>query len=282
MYLLENPNNLVNNKNLPFRYVSAPSGSGKTRAMVLQAIENVKRYNKTIIALPTVKLINEIINHDVYRKKLPKYKVFHHEVCEGSVSRELLKFAKTPVAQEQLIFVTHAALMQMQFLMKKVFSEWSLLIDEAPQIIQGYSFKLPETHNLITDHIRKVTKFNDTYSEITISSSLQKIADDNDREDEIFEMFGEQARLMCNQNWKTYVIDEHYEKLKNKEYDYLQTVHVLDAETFQRFQQTTIFSANFEETLCYQLWSAEGIKFVKDVELSKNSRNNKIFQSRRN
>src|SRR6516162_9546639 len=78
--------------------VSAPSGSGKTRAMARQAVVNVKReFKKTIISSPTIILQQETV--EMVRARAPnlKFRVFNHETCpaESSVAHELNQFFKS-------------------------------------------------------------------------------------------------------------------------------------------------------------------------------------------
>ena len=78
----------TNNFKTPnLKYVSAASGSGKTRIAMHQGIANAKDHNKTIIVLPTIVLIDEVI--ETYKPKVP-YKVFNHETCVEPVVKELL------------------------------------------------------------------------------------------------------------------------------------------------------------------------------------------------
>jgi hypothetical protein len=74
-------------------------------------IANARGHNKTIIVLPTIVLINEVI--ETYKPKAP-YKVFNHETCVDPVVKELLEFFKSD-AKEELIFVTHAGLFQLPY-----------------------------------------------------------------------------------------------------------------------------------------------------------------------
>jgi hypothetical protein len=246
-----------NNPKTPnIKYVSAASGSGKTYVIMQQGIANAKGHNKTIIVLPTIVLIDEVIK--TYAPTVP-YKVFNHETCVESVVKELLNFFNSD-AREELIFVTHAGLFQLPYVPNA--SEWTVYIDEAPQVLKSFSFRIPCTHKLLSDHFDKFDQAGAIYSELRPNTRLQEIAD-NEREDEIFAKLGEWVRTVCNGNWCSYIHDEELARLLADEFDFFQPQCILDPELLHRFREVTILSANFEETLCYKLWSTMNVNFVE-------------------
>ena len=64
-------------------------GSGKTYVIMHHGVANARGHNKTIIVLPTIVLIDEVI--ETYKPKVP-YKVFNHETCVKPVVKELWSF----------------------------------------------------------------------------------------------------------------------------------------------------------------------------------------------
>ena len=79
----------TNSKTPNINYVSAASGSGKTYVIMHHGVANARGHNKTIIVLPTIVLIDEVI--ETYKPKVP-YKVFNHETCVKPVVKELWSF----------------------------------------------------------------------------------------------------------------------------------------------------------------------------------------------
>jgi hypothetical protein len=229
-------------------YVSSPSGSGKTYMIVHQGIANAKAGTKTIICLPTIILINEVI--ESYAPFVP-YKVFNHETCAESVTKELLEFFNSD-AIEELIFVTHAGLFQLPYVPNA--SVWTVYIDEAPQVLKSFNYRIPYTHALLTDYFDKFEQAGSMYSELRPNTRLREIAK-NKRHDEIYDKFGEWVRTLCNDNWCSFIHDEHFNRLLQGEFDFFQPQAVLNPKLLYEFHEVVILSANFEETLCYKLWS---------------------------
>ena len=260
----------TNSKAFNLKYVSAPSGTGKTRAMARQAIVNVEtEFKKTIISSPTIVLQNETVEMVRTRRFDLRFRVFNHETCppESSVAHELNQFFKSD-ATEELIFVTHAGLFQLLYPNVK---EWTIYVDEAPQVLKSFSYRIPCTHELLTDHFDKVSQAGAIYCELKPNTRLQEIAD-NEREDEVFKFLGEWVRTLCNVNWKTFIHDTNFAGLLAGTYTDVQPECVLDPRLLYRFREATILSANFEETLCFKLWSALGVEFVENTALTRELR----------
>jgi hypothetical protein len=235
--------------------------------MARQAITNVETaFKKTIISSPTIVLQNETV--EIVKARAPnlRFRVFNHETCpaESSVAHELNQFFKSD-GTEELIFVTHAGLFQLLFSNVK---DWTLFVDEAPQVLRSFSYRIPCTHELLTDHFDKVSQAGGIYCELKPNTRLQEIAD-NEREDEVFGLFGEWVRTLCNAaNWHTFIHETNFDGLLAGTFDWFQPECVLDPRLLHRFREATILSANFEETLCYKLWSALGVEFVENRALT--------------
>jgi hypothetical protein len=112
--------------------------------MVRQAIVNVEKLcKKTIISSPTIVLQNETVEMVKARRPDLKFRVFNHETCppESSVAHELNQFFESD-ATEELIFVTQAGLFQLLYPNVK---EWTVYVDEAPQVLKSFSYRIPCT-----------------------------------------------------------------------------------------------------------------------------------------
>jgi hypothetical protein len=133
-------------------------------------------------------------------------------------------------------------------------------------VLKSFSYRIPYTHPLLSEHFDKFEQAGAIYVELKPNGCLQEIAA-NEREDEIFDKLGEWVRALCNGNWRTFIHDAELARLLAGEYDFFQPQAVLDPNLLRRFREVTVLSANFEETLCYKLWSQMGVNFVEHVEL---------------
>ena len=136
-----------------YRFCSAPCGSGKTRAIIRRACDIIKSGGKVIIAQPTKDLIEKTVREELTTlPKCPKYKVFHGDSVPpgSSVSAELVEFLKCDPAP--LVFITHQVLHCMPYWHRQ--QDWDLIIDEELQVYRCSSHQVPETHQLLTDHLR--------------------------------------------------------------------------------------------------------------------------------
>jgi hypothetical protein len=286
-YLYPNDDHIANSKSPSnqLKSVSAASGTGKTRAAVRKAIENVEKlFKKTIISSPTIILQNETVEMVKELRPNLRFRVFNHDECAKratvdengishipSVVHELNQFFKLDAAgeaTEELIFVTHAGLFQLLYPNVK---DWTLYVDEAPQVLKSFSYRIPCTHAMLTDHFDKVSQAGAIYCELKPNDRLQEIAD-NEREDEVFGMFGEWVRTLCNANWRTLIHETNFADLLTGRFDWFQPECVLDPRLLHRFREATILSANFEETFCFRLWSALGVEFVENMALTRELR----------
>jgi hypothetical protein len=251
---------------MKINFCSAPCGSGKTHQIVNRACEWAKTGRRSIILQPTTKLIDKTVQEELLpRRNPPRYEVFHGGTVSGSVAQALTDYLKQTDDEGQIIFATHQVLPYVGFWANQ--ETWNVFVDEAPQVHRHHSYKVPDTHELITDLII-LEPYNSVYSRIEIADQdgMERVAQNKDH-DEIYEVFRELAHTLLNQHWDSFVDTEKFEKLKAGKEKYLSVHSVLMPSVLDGFRSVVMASANFRDTMVYQLWGARCISYGVQKEL---------------
>jgi hypothetical protein len=149
--------------------------------------------------------------------------------------------------------------------------EWHILVDEALQAVRYQQHRIPQTHNLITDHL-DVIQVNAIYGRVTVRDiGLHLIAKNADK-DEIFETLADTSRILANRYWDSFVNLEQYERLKRGEGKVLAFHSILKPEILAGFAEVFMAGANFEDSAIFKLWGEEGVEFEPDPEFAKGLR----------
>jgi hypothetical protein len=246
---------------------SAPSGSGKTHQIVKRAYEWAKLGRRVIICQPTRALIGKTVQGELLqRPNPPTYKVFHGDTVTGSVAHHLTEYLKQTDEDGQIVFNSHQAIPYIGFWANQ--DTWDVLVDEAPQVHLHNSYKVPDTHTLITDLIA-LEPYNSVYSRVEVHdrSEMERIARNKDH-DEIYETFRELSQTLINRHWDSFVDTEKFEKLKAGKQEQLTVHSVLMPSVLNGFGSVVMTSANFTDSMVYQLSSAKGVDFKEHRALT--------------
>ena len=135
------------------KFCAAPCGSGKTHQIINRACEVVRTHNRVLILQPTRELINRTVQEELLsRPNPPQVRVFHRgTVGDGKVSKALADYVREAPDIPEIVLATHQVLPHVRLFANK--SEWHVLIDEALQAVRYQQHRIPQTHNLITDHL---------------------------------------------------------------------------------------------------------------------------------
>ncbi|GJD76716.1 DEAD/DEAH box helicase family protein [Methylobacterium goesingense] len=136
----------------------ALAGAGKTRACARYADRLARFGQKVLFVQPTKHLITKTIA-DELRPLDPPYSVRSiHGGCtptSKSVIAEIVThFQVTPADHGEIVFITHAAFLLIPFIERK--ADWTLIMDEVPQVDCFHELCLPDTHHLITPFLTLV------------------------------------------------------------------------------------------------------------------------------
>ena len=137
---------------MKINFCSAPCGSGKTHQLIESACRLAKSGEKVLFLQPTKELIDKTIEQELRsRSDPPPHQKFYGATKGQSVARSLMEYFHYPMECGHIVFATHQVLPFVRFWENQ--SLWHVFVDEELQVSkQGY-FKVPWTHQLITDYI---------------------------------------------------------------------------------------------------------------------------------
>jgi hypothetical protein len=249
------------------KYCAAPCGPGETHQIINRACELVRTHNRVLILQPTRELIDRTVWEELHSGvNPPQVRVFHRgTVGDGKVSKALADYFREAPDIPEIVLATHQVLPHIKQFASK--GEWHVLIDEALQVVRYQQHRIPQTHNLITDHL-DVTQVNAIFGRVTVRDiALHEIARNEDG-DEILETLADTSRILANKYWDSFVNLEQYERLKQGEGKVLAIHSVLKPEILAGFAGVFMAGANFEDSAIFKLWSEEGVEFEVDAEFA--------------
>jgi len=252
------------------KYSAAPCGSGKTHLTINRACELVRNHYRVLVLQPTRELIDRTVREEVQsRLNPPQVRVIHRgTVGDGKVSKALADYVREAPDIPEIVLATHQVLPHIKQFANK--NEWHVLIDEALQAVRYQQHRIPQTHNLITDHL-DVIQVNAIYGRVTVRDiGLHQIAKNAD-EDEILETLADTSRILANGYWDSFVNLEQYQRLMRDEGKVLAFHSVLKPEILAGFAQVFMAGANFEDSAIFRIWGEE-VEFEPDPEFSKGLR----------
>lgn len=136
------------------RTFGPPAGAGKTYACVRFADRLARLGQKVLFVQPTKHLITKTIA-DELQPLAPTYPVraIHGDSSPTTsvIAEAVAHFQKAVAGQGEILFLTHSALLRLPHIERK--RDWTLIMDEVPQVDQFEELHLPETHHLITPHL---------------------------------------------------------------------------------------------------------------------------------
>jgi len=247
-------------------FCSAPCGSGKTYQLIETAFRIANQGEIVLFLQPTKELIDKTIADQLPRSSRPPHQTFYGSSIGNSVARRITKYLENPMDGGHIVFATHQVLPFVRFWPNQ--SRLHVFIDEELQIVKHGCFQIPHTHWRITDCI-ELEPYDAVYGRVIINDpdQLELIAK-NKAGDELYERFREQAQILLNEHWDSFVNAEHFEKLMAGSVQQLSIHSVLNPDVLDGFASVTMASANFTDTLVYRLWIQHGVWFHEDSHLS--------------
>jgi hypothetical protein len=258
-------------------FCSAPCGSGKTYQLIEAACRIAHQGDIVAVLQPTKELIDKTIADQLLRRfNPPAHRAFYGASPAHSVASELAEYLKTPMDGGHIVFATHQVMPFVRFWANQ--SRLQVFSDEELQVVKHGSFHIPNTHELITNHI-ELDANDAVYGKAVINgrSELEKIAK-NPAKDEIYDRFRETAQILVNPHRDSFVNTKQFEKLPAGKVQQLSIHSILKPDILDGFASVTIASANFQDTLLYRIWGHQGVRFEEDKVLSQKLR----FQEHKN
>lgn len=244
---------------MPF-YISAKSGDGKTRLLIRICFEMMKSGKRIIITAPTKQLAKQIyidlLNYGIHYVTL-----INGDTHPNGVVAALDKHLKTDTRKCQVLVTTQEAFDRLPYFNRP--HDWILMIDEAPKAFEGFSIKIPDVHQFLTNNLAVAT--NADYSEILVTnkSAVKKIRDNINNDVTYREVHDLTTRLL-DEGWTTYVNTSDYAnflagKLGKTQ---LEAYAIRDVGSLLRFKKVIVAGAFIEDSFYYQIMKHQGLTFT--------------------
>src|SRR4051794_33963999 len=124
-------------------YSSGQCGADKTFLIAESARELTRRGRNVLIAQPTKLLADETAENEFrQRPGCPLIKVFHGGTVGRGVGYQLAEYLAEPQDEPQVVLTTHQVLPLLRH--RTNLADWSLMIDESPQVECCKTEFLPE------------------------------------------------------------------------------------------------------------------------------------------
>lgn len=246
------------------------AGAGKTQAYASIAVARSQEKLNTIIISPTVKLLSE--TESVIRTLGPNGRIvtFHgDDGQDGSVTNRVLQYLKDYVSLGDILLITQQCFVNLPYFHHK--SKCRLLVDEDIPVFISETLNLPDSHNLITDHI-ELGEAGPNYARVKIvnRSGLKRIVN-NKNKDEVWRSLQPICALLIQNDCECYVNAKQLNDLKSglKSRGQLTVYAFRKPDRFLGFDGVTIASAWFEDSLTYHHWKSLGVNWQEDDEVKR-------------
>ena len=239
-----------------FGYIDAHCGSGKTDAALAYAIKQVDNGDRVLFIQPTIALIKSSIarlEQLGYREAVVTINSDPHK----NVTRAVMNFLDNSF-DEGILFLTSAV---WPLASRRDLKGWECIVDETPNIAMKTSFRSPNLHHLMTDHLSLACVEGGCYSQLIVNdfSELKQLRKDSFRDDGLSHLSQTLGYLL--NKVPTYVRTADYEGLLDGSCSKIDLYHVYEPSMYQNFRHVTFVSANFTESQLYHIWSKQGIEF---------------------
>lgn len=145
-------------------FVNAPGGAGKTYGATDDMKARVVRGEKIILVQLINRLICETVETTFTRLGIDPSHVT--EISErtrpkGAITKAVIDHINNAVeGRGEILVITHAAFVRLAEMYASFRDGWTLIIDEALDVQEAFSFKLPDTHAFVTNHL-EITRSTD-------------------------------------------------------------------------------------------------------------------------
>lgn len=275
-------------------YSNAPAGSGKTFSALNTVIENAKQGFATLIAMPTLKLINETTSKhpglqacsintfdpdpDAISVKVITSETVGQTRNVSDVLREELRQRKY-----KIIFTTHAALLGNPDLPVK--GSWNLIVDEVFDVFQIVPLAVNESHDEVMKGISVVDwEHSDSYEFIADPSDphfirrerLEKV-----ETDELFKVLEPFHKAILDPHTNVLMSKSSYRDMAYKDYKRLDLGFMKNPSILGGWLRVTLMGANFDNSFLYHYWRKLGVEFIKDEQINLRHELHSYFQGGR-
>ncbi len=241
--------------------VNALCGSGKTYAAIRFAVKSARFGEKFVIVQPSKDLIRQSYSDclSVTNERQANIAVtrIDSDTCGAkSVMGEIIRHLKNEEPRGEVLFITRTAFLGMPYWHNA--QEWHVVFDELPVVDKDFTRNVPETHNIVTDHI-SVFGNDPVYYRLLADDlkALRGIAV-NRGKDEVLERFRDVASALTNDHWEVYAKKENWERMmngdsENGKYQFL-CFGLLKPTILEGYKSATVMGAMLTESVMHHWW----------------------------
>ncbi|BAK83853.1 hypothetical protein [Komagataeibacter medellinensis] len=232
--------------------INAPCGAGKTYALprIINYIHDKDKI--AVISQPKIDNLKETettlsgLGFSVFR--------FDSEKNTSPVS-DIIGFLSGSPKKTDILLVTHAGLMEAISGLghtNTCLDRFVLIIDEAPAIFGTHNIQLKQHFRLITDNVSLVND-KKTISECNVKNPqpLKKFRDDQTRDD-INAVMGPISKILLDPTIEVSTLTSNF---KNPTTSHLEFFWHRTPEIFDSFNAVIMMSADFDQSICHNVWS---------------------------
>lgn len=269
-------------------YVTGLAGSAKTHSAVTWSLQEARKDAKIMFAQPTKELNHEtLLMLKAQGCSDVKITVINSDDYEERVKRSIISHLIESAAEEtgEILLITQSAWLTLPHFQGK--EKWMVIVDEIPMPVFDISRNIPENHHYITNNLI-LQDFNQIYSSVEVKnrSELDKFRR-NVRQDRMWNVLMEPISFLLSPNHTCYIHNANYknileltdkqskqkdEELSKEDIDKKYCLIMfaqLEPRAFAGYKDIIIMGAMFKESLIYNIWSNQGIKFKEFEPISK-------------
>lgn len=275
-------------------YSSAPAGSGKTYSALNAVIENAKDGFATLIAMPTLKLINEITTKhtglqqcsigvydpdpDAINVKIITSETVGQTRNVSDVLREEMIKNKY-----QIIFTSHSALLGNPDLPFK--SKWNLIVDEVFDVFKIVNLAVNVSHDEVMKGVAtKDWHYSDSYEFVADPNNphfIRKERLEKVKTDELFKVLEPFHTAILDPHTNVLMSKSSYRDMAFKEFKSLDLGFMKNPSIIEGWQRVTLMGANFDYSFLYHYWTKLGVEFIDDPQIELQHKLHSYFQGGR-
>lgn len=261
-------------------YSSAPAGSGKTYSALNAVIENAKDGIQTLIAMPTLKLINEITNKhaglqqcsigvlDPDPEAISVKIITSEHVGKADLVSDVLR-DELMQGRYKIIFTTHAALLGNPDFPTK--ASWNLIVDEVFDVFEVKKLAVDISYNEVMKGLTtKDWPHSDSYEIVvdpTNPTFIQKERLDKVQTDELFKVLEPFHEAIVDKHTNVLMSKSSFQDMAFADYRSLDLAFMKNPSIVSGWNRVTLMGANFDYSFLYHYWSKLGVEFIKDKQI---------------
>ena len=240
--------------------VSALCASGKTYSAVRWAAPAASASFKIAIIQPSHNLLAQTEREfaNLNGAKPPRVTRIDATTHPGQVHRSTMAHLnETPPSQGEVLLVTQQSFLALPYWHRR--SQWTVVIDELPQVDFSFCFNLPDNHKLLTQHLT-ICPHDLRHYRVGLrrgSAAAMRYIAQNRSGDDVNEMFREFATLLLNRHVAVFVDRQGWNRtLAGDDGRHaLLFACFLEPSVFDGFEQVILMGAHLEHSVLHHAWS---------------------------